>query len=186
VTGKPGIGKTALAEEFLRRARADHPELVFGSGRCLEQYGTGETYLPFLDALTSLFSGPSREPIASVLRAVAPTWCLLFPAVFGSSATEEHLKRETIGATKERMLREMRQALDTFSSGSPTVLLLEDLHWADPSSIDLIRLLGQRIGRQRLLVIGTFRPEDLEPGNHPLKNCKRETRRALGADAPPV
>jgi DNA-binding winged helix-turn-helix (wHTH) protein/tetratricopeptide (TPR) repeat protein len=173
VTGELGIGKTALAEEFLRRVRATHPELVVATGRCLDQYGTGEAYLPFLDALAGLFSGPWRERIASVLRASAPTWCLQFPSVFGSGETLE-MKRETIGATKQRMLREMRDGLVVLSADSPSVLLLEDLHWADPSSIDLIRLLCQCIDRQRLLVIGTFRPDDLEVRDHPLKNCKRE------------
>jgi transcriptional regulator with AAA-type ATPase domain len=61
VTGEPGIGKTALAEEFLRRARADHPELILATARCLEQYGTGEAYLPFLGALADLFSGQGRD-----------------------------------------------------------------------------------------------------------------------------
>ena len=71
-------------------------------------------------------------------------------------------------------MREMGDALGAFSSLSPVVLLLEDLHWADPSSIDLLRLLCQRIGNQRLLIAGTFRPEDLERSNHPLKDYKAE------------
>ena len=57
---------------------------------------------------------------------------------------------------------------------SPVVLLLEDLHWADPSSVDLLRHLCQRISNQRLLIAGTFRPEDIERSNHPLKSYKAE------------
>ena len=109
-----------------------------------------------------------------MLPVVAPTWCLQFPSVFDSREIQEDLKLDTIGATKERMLREMGDLLERLSTNSPMVLLLEDLHWADPSTIDLVRLLGGRVERQRLLLVGTFRPEELDLSKHPLKNCRRE------------
>ena len=174
LTGEPGIGKTALADEFLRRARRRHPTLVTARGRCVEQYGPGEAYLPWLDALGALLDGPHRERVLGVLRVHAPTWCLQLPAAFASSGIHEQLLRETIGATKDRMLRELGDALGALAADAPLVLLLEDFHWADPSSVDLLRHLGQRIGGQRLLVVGTYRPEDAELGNHPLKSCRLE------------
>jgi tetratricopeptide (TPR) repeat protein len=191
LAGEPGVGKTSLADEFLRRARGQHPSLISGRGRCLEQYGTGEAYLPFLDALSALLTGPGRERVISVLQTHAPTWCLQLPAAFTSGA-RERLQRETIGANKNRMLRELGDALAALANSSPLVLLLEDLHWADPSSIDLLRHLSQRIRGQRLLLVGTFRPEDVELSNQPLKNyqqemrahrlCEEITLAALGAD----
>ena len=174
LTGEPGIGKTALADAFLRRARRRNPSLITARGRCVEQYGTGEAYLPWLDALGALLEGAHRERILGVLRVNAPTWCLQLPGAFASSGIHEQLLRETIGATKERMLRELGDALGALAVGTPLVLLLEDLHWADPSSVDLLRHLGQRIVGQRLLVVGTYRPEDVERGNHPLKSCRLE------------
>jgi tetratricopeptide (TPR) repeat protein/tRNA A-37 threonylcarbamoyl transferase component Bud32 len=174
LTGEPGIGKTALADEFTRLARRQHPALTIARGRCVEQYGKGEAYLPFFDALSELLDGPARSRIISLLRAQAPTWCLQLPSVFGSSAMLEQLQRDTIGATKERMVREMSDALGAIASASPVVLLLEDLHWADSSTVDLLRHLFQRIGSQRLLVLATLRPEDLELANHPLRKYKLE------------
>jgi serine/threonine protein kinase/tetratricopeptide (TPR) repeat protein len=174
ITGEPGIGKTSLSDEFLRRARARYPGLLLMRGRCVEQYGTGEAYLPFLDALGALLDGPGREKLGAVIRTYAPTWCTQLPAAFGSSGTLERLQQETIGATKERMMREMGDALATFATTTPLVMLLEDLHWADPSSVDLLRHLCQRITSQRLLIAGTFRPEDIERTNHPLKRYKAE------------
>jgi serine/threonine protein kinase len=138
ITGEPGIGKTSLSDEFLRRARARHPSLLISRGRCVEQYGTGEAYLPFLDAVGSLLEGPARERLAAVMRIHAPTWCSQLPAAFASTGALERLQQETIGATKERMMREMGDALGMFAAGSPIILLLEDLHWADPSSVDLL------------------------------------------------
>jgi tetratricopeptide (TPR) repeat protein len=174
LTGEPGIGKTVLADAFLRRARRRNPSLLTSRGRCVEQYGTGEAYLPWLDALGALLDGPHRERILDVLRVHAPTWCMQLPGAFASSGIHEQLLRETIGATKDRMLRELGDALGALAAGTPMVLLLEDLHWADPSSVDLLRHLGQRLVGQHLLVVGTYRPEEVELGHHPLKSCRLE------------
>ena len=106
-----------------------------------------------------------------MLRAHAPTWCLQLPA-FSSSGDLDQLRRETVGATKDRMLREMGDALGVLSSTAPLLLLLEDLHWADPSTVDLLRYLCHRIAAQRVLLLVTFRPEDLQIGNHPLKKLQ--------------
>ncbi len=174
ITGEPGIGKTSLSDEFLRRTRRQRPGLLISRGRCVEQYGTGEAYLPFLDAMGGLLQMPGRERIAAVMRTYAPTWCMELPTAFASSGSLEKLQQETIGATKERMMREMGDALGVLANASPIVLLLEDLHWADPSSVDLLRHLCQRIATQRLLIAGTFRPEDVERSGHPLKSYKVE------------
>ncbi|HVG29359.1 MAG TPA: protein kinase [Pyrinomonadaceae bacterium] len=174
VTGEPGIGKSALVGEFLRRARRQCTALVISSGRCVEQYGTGEAYLPFLEAVGSLLTGPHRERIVALLRAYAPTWCLQFPAAFVSTVALEKLQQETAGAGRERMLREMGDMLTALAAHSPVALVLEDIHWADPSSVDLLRHLSQRVGDQRLLIIGTHRPGDVEASDHPLRSYKLE------------
>ena len=176
VTGEAGIGKTALVEEFTRRLLRRKSDVVLGVGRCLEQFGGGEAYLPFLDALGNLISGTSRERVVAVLRERAPTWCLQLPAVFASSDEVERFKQDTIGATKARMLREMGDALEALSAKSPVTLLLEDLHWSDPPSIDLLRYLSQRIERNRLLLIGTFRPAEIEVTDHRLRLSLPEMR----------
>ncbi len=101
ITGEPGIGKTSLSDEFLRRARKQYPGLLISRGRCVEQYGTGEAYLPFLDAMGAVLNGPGRERIAAVMRTYAPTWCMELPTAFVSSGSIEKLQQETIGATKQ-------------------------------------------------------------------------------------
>lgn len=167
LAGEAGIGKSALAEEFLRQAPRRQPELMLARGRAVEQFGAGEAYLPFMDALSGLLRDCGRAA-RMALRTHAPTWCLQL-SVFNSGGELEELRRETAGATKDRMLREMGDALGALSKSAPLVLFLEDLHWADPSTIDLLRHLCHRIAAQRVLLLATFRPEDLQTGNHPLK-----------------
>jgi predicted ATPase/tRNA A-37 threonylcarbamoyl transferase component Bud32 len=176
LTGDAGLGKSALASAFLSDLTADQPQLLVARGMCVEQYGAGEAYLPFLDALTGLLTGPHRERIMAVLRRHAPTWCLQFPGVFGSTSAVEQLRQEAIGATKERMLREFGDAVAALAAVNPVAVLVEDLHWSDPASVDLIRHLGGRAGKHRLLVIGTFRGIDVEPTGQPITNCMRELR----------
>jgi tetratricopeptide (TPR) repeat protein len=72
------------------------------------------------------------------------------------------------------MLREMGDALEALAQLEPVALLLEDMHWADPSSSDLLRLLGQRAMARRLLILATLRGSDVELDNHPMKNVLRE------------
>ena len=101
---------------FSTRPLALFPGLSVARGRCVEQYGTGEAYLPFLDAISALLNGPSRERLAAIMLTSAPTWCAQLPVAFSSTGAVEKLQQETIGATKERMMREMGDALGKFAS----------------------------------------------------------------------
>ena len=173
VTGEPGIGKTALCGAFVFAAQQSHHGLLLGRGASMERHGTGAAYLPFLEALDGLFQGSGGNHVIALFRRHAPTWCLQFPSVFSSDEIEQ-LQREVIGATKDRLLRELGDALSALAAERPVVLFLEDLHWADPASVDLLRHLTQRASHQRLLILGTARPEDIERSNHPLKSCKTD------------
>src|SRR6266853_4639729 len=63
VTGEPGIGKTALVDEFQRRATAEVADLGFARGQCVEGYGGQEAYYPMLEALGQLCRGPGGDEI---------------------------------------------------------------------------------------------------------------------------
>jgi len=176
VTGEAGIGKTCLVNRFLETTHAKYSDLLIASGQCVQHYGTGEAFLPFLDAIGSLLSSRIREHMISVLRQHAPTWYFQFPAYFDSSGSMERLQKENIGVTRERMLREFCDAFQVLSGSHPIVLLLEDLHWADASTVDLLRYVSSRLDHSRLLLLGTFRDKDVETKNHPLKTCTLELR----------
>ena len=152
VTGEPGIGKTALVEAFLAQVGRRGP-LRIGRGQCVEHYGAGEAYLPVLEALGRLGREAGGDQIVRVLRQHAPTWLVQLPALLDDEGLEV-VQRRVHGATRERMLRELVEALDAHTRESPLVLLLEDLHWSDASTIDLLAMLARRREPSRLLVVG--------------------------------
>ena len=172
VTGEPGIGKTTVVEAFLARLAAD-PASLLGRGQCLEQYGAAEAYLPMLEALSRLCRGPRRDHIYALLVRHAPTWLAQMPWLI-SAQDREILQQEMLGATRERMLREMSEAVEQLTADEPLVLFLEDLHWSDYSTLDLISYLARRREAARLMIIGTYRPGELRSAHHPLRAVKQE------------
>jgi predicted ATPase/DNA-binding winged helix-turn-helix (wHTH) protein len=170
VTGEAGIGKTALVDTFARTI-SSYRTIRIGHGQCLEQYGTSEAYMPVLEAIGRLCR--EQGQVVDVMRAHAPMWLLQMPSLL-SASDYELLNREVAGATRERMLREMGEALEALTADLPLVLILEDLHWSDYSTLDLISYLANQRQAAQLMLIGTYRPVELIMSRHPLKAVKQE------------
>ena len=173
VTGESGIGKTTLVEAFAEGAgRRDG--LLVARGQCLEHRGTPEPYLPILDALARLCR-EQGEALVALLSRVAPTWLVQMPALGGADDRED-LERRALGGTRERMLREAAEALEAIGSDRPLALVVEDLHWADPSTVDLVQWLARRDTAARLLLVGTYRPADARAAGHPIGEAGADLR----------
>jgi predicted ATPase len=166
VTGEPGIGKTALVDTFLAQVGAATP-LWLAHGQCIAHYGAGEAYLPVLDALGRLGWAPGGKRVVEVLGQHAPTWLTQMPALL-SAAESEAVQRRVGGVTRERMLRELGEAVEVLTAERPLVLVLEDLHWSDYATLDLLAWLAQRREPARFLLIGTYRPVEVIVREHPL------------------
>ncbi|MEO8601484.1 MAG: AAA family ATPase [bacterium] len=180
ITGDIGLGKTTLLDAWLAEAAA-HGAAV-ARGRCVAAYGASEAYLPVLDALERLRRGPRREALLALLRERAPTW-LAQLAWLVPEGERAALQRDILGGTRERMLREITEALEAFATTTPLVLAIEDLHWSDPSTLDVLARLSQRQEAARLLVIGTYRPVDAILSDHPVKGLKqRLAEQRFGAE----
>ena len=134
----------------------------------MAHYGVGEAYLPVLDALGRLGRGPAGGQILGWLHQYAPTWLLQLPALC-SPVELEVVQRTVRGGTRERMLRELAEALEALTAEQPLVLVLEDLHWSDHATLDLLTWLARRREPARLLVLDTYRPVDVIVHGHPLK-----------------
>src|SRR5262245_6769799 len=172
VTGEAGIGKTSLVEAFLAQL-GDVEGVRIGRGQCVEQYGASEAYLPVLEAIGRMGREPRGDALVRILKQYAPTWLAQLPALLTDDELEG-VQRRAEGTTRERMLRELVEALDALSNEAPLVLLVEDLHWSDAATIDLIAMLARRRDRARLLILATYRPADVAAGRHPLGSAKQE------------
>jgi DNA-binding winged helix-turn-helix (wHTH) protein len=157
ISGDAGIGKTALIDEFQQEASLGAPDLLLGRGQCIDKYGDVEPYYPVLEALSELLRATARDSVIAALSLHAPTWLAQFPALL-TPDRRGTLEREILGMTRDRMLREICDALETISSVQPVMLVLEDLQWADPSTIDLIAAVGRRRAHAQLILLTTHRP----------------------------
>ena len=173
ITGEPGIGKTSLVDEFLLNAAARCPGMRIARGQCVEGYGGKEAYYPVFEALGKLCRAAQGDSLIQILAAQAPTWLAQFPGLVNSKQREV-LERSIRGTTRDRMLREIGDALETITSEKPSLLVLEDLQWSDPSTVDLISALGRRRAHGKSMLIGTYRPVDVTLAEHPLKAVKRD------------
>jgi hypothetical protein len=178
VTGERGAGKSALVGEMLRRVRESRVPITVVAGRCLEHQGPRDPLQPFLDALGRLFGTTrGREQAVELVKTWAPTIGVLMPAALVPDP-DGSLHRQTAGATRERLIREAGDFMDAATRLYPVVLLLEDLQWADPVSVEVLCHLGRRAARQRFLILGTCRPSEVEGSNLPLHRGMLELRTA--------
>jgi predicted ATPase len=166
VTGEAGIGKTALVTAFLQQI-AQRTAVWIAHGKCIEDYGAGEAYLPVLDALSRLGRETGRRRLAQLLRQYAPTWLAHLPALLGTTARNT-VRRASAGDMQVRMLRELAEAVEVLTAHVGLVFWVDDMQWSDPATLEWVGYVARRAGPARLLMVGTCRPvAGLEQG-HPL------------------
>jgi len=181
VSGEAGVGKTTVLDLLVDRLAA-RSVVRSARGQCVEHYGEGEPYLPWLDALGRLSRGPDGPATLAVLLQYAPMWLIQLPGLVGDVELER-VQRQVQGATPARMVRELAEALVVLTADKPLVLVLEDLHWADSSTVECLAYLAQRREPARLLVLGTYRPVEAVLRAHPLRGLVQELcGRGYGAE----
>lgn len=172
VMGEPGIGKTSLVDAF-QHVSSGIPDVSVARGQSLEGFAGKEAYYPVFEALGQLVRGPAKTLVINSLATHAPTWMVQFPSLV-KAEQQASLQREILGATPERMVRELCEALEVISQSVTLVLILEDLHWADDSTLDLISAIARRRESAKLYLVGTIRPADLILSESPLKALKQD------------
>ena len=222
VIGEAGSGKTALVNEFARRAQQTHPDLIVAGGVCDVFTGISDPYLPFREVLR-LLSGDvesglsagtlSRDQALRLWRLLPQTVQALLDhgqnlinsfidgtaletraASFASNGVEGLTELRALRARQakpgsqslqqDRVFETYTTVLKTLAAQQPLLLMLDDVHWADLSSISLIAHLARRLEDSPILLISIYRPEDVAQGRqgqaHPLNGLLSECKRYFG------
>ncbi len=185
LTGEPGIGKTTLVEDFLSELAAPGRSALIVRGHCSERLASSEPYLPVIDALQHLLRGEARESVTRLMKVVAPTWHTQVARPVAEQVQEPVSNTEpdpdaaasvprTPASSQQAMLREFCNLLREASRLAPVVFFIDDVHWADLSTVDLLAHLGRLCSQLRVLVIVTYRRTELLLGPHPFYHVKVE------------
>ena len=170
ITGEPGVGKTALLNVCLARIAADD-RVALASAQCVEHYGSGEPYQPLLDALMRLCRQPAGARVVSILERFAPMWLAQLPGLLPPRRLAS-LQRTIAGASRDRMLRELTNAIEAIAAEEALVLAIEDLHWSDPSTLDWIATVAMRPEPAKVLILATLRPPTPSEPDGPLSELR--------------
>ncbi|ETX03811.1 MAG: hypothetical protein ETSY2_32440, partial [Candidatus Entotheonella gemina] len=175
VSGEAGIGKTLLVNAFVSQL-ATTETVRIGHGYCIDSYGVGEPYLPWLEALGQLCRSPEGAELIEHLWRQAPSWLLQMPALLSASELET-LQRRSGNTTRDRMLRELADVIESLTVRQPLVLVLEDLHWSDAATLAGLVYIARRQAGAHLFILGTYRPVDPHVRAHPLRTLTQELQR---------
>src|SRR6185369_7196872 len=116
-------------------------ELRVARGQCVEHYGGGAPYLPVLEAIAALRRGVDGPAVDATLQPHAPPWLL---RATGPSSTLTEDAPGLAAGTHEHTLQLLAASLGAIAERTPLVLVLEDVHWSDYSTLDLLSVLAQR------------------------------------------
>ena len=158
IAGEAGAGKTRLVDGFLARFPT-RPAVWIARGQAISHPGAREPYGPLLEALSQLLAGPTGAQLCRLLPEVAPTWAEQLP---GAGRHQDVAAIEVDPRRPAPMPREFSALMERLTQMAPGILVLEDLHWADASTLAWLSAWGLRRTPARLLVLGTYRQDELD------------------------
>ena len=156
ITGEAGIGKTSLMDAH-KSDFHKNSDCRYMHGQCFEHELQAEPYLPWLDALTNLYH--QDHCVLEIYKRYAPMWLLHTPSLLDISQRDE-LQLSLAGSSRARMFREMIDLLHELSSTNLLVIYLDDMHYCDAASLELLSSIARRHEQAKLMIVATFRPVD--------------------------
>lgn len=199
VRGEVGQGKTALLEAFAYSAKEAHPELLLASGSCNAYTGPGDPYLPFREIIQLLVgNGTSIAAVAEVAPDLIGTFLpehtglniLASKGIAGgahahsASASGPGKAGSKVPLRSDALMDQYLQLITRMAQDRPLLLLLDDLHWVDTASADLLLHLTRHLTGRSVLLVGSYRGEEVAHGRgdarHPFAAVVNELRRQQG------
>lgn len=192
ITGEAGAGKSELINQLKDRVLRQYPDSRLAKGYCNELTGGGDPYQPFFDILDELVITDKREGKGRFIQFIlemGPEWVQVIPCigslVSATLKTSQWVKKELFSKAvldmsqidQHAIFRQYTKILQSISALNPLMLVVEDLQWADASSVDLLFHLARNLGSCPVLIIGTYRPSEIEIRQHPMKQIRAEMKR---------
>jgi predicted ATPase len=163
ISGEPGIGKTRLLQAVADRAHANAMPVLRGGAVAAEGM---PPYLPFLEALGHHIVQTDPDQLRSQIADTGPILAQLLPELplrLGPQPVRYPLPDEQ---SRLRLYDAIGRLLSAIATPAPLLLLLDDLHWADPATLDLLahlaRQLGDGGGATRILIVGAYRAGEID------------------------
>lgn len=174
LAGEAGVGKSRLVAEVRQLAAEDHLPIL--EGHCFEN-DLGFPYAPLIDALRA-FLGPGGDhrlavtptdllgPLAAELVKLLPELTLTIPNLQPTPVLDPEAEKRRLFEALLQFLNRVSQA----QAAQPVLLIIEDIHWADELSLEFLHLLARRIVALPILLLVTYRREDVLPALQQLLN----------------
>jgi DNA-binding CsgD family transcriptional regulator len=176
LAGDAGVGKTRLLAEFADQAQQRGARVL--AGGCVELGDIGLAYLPVVDALRGLADDPADAELLTEVAATAPAVGRLLRGIQHAGPA---VAQASEGLDQLQVFDAVRALLLGRAERSPVVVLLEDLHWADRATRDLVAFLARTLRTGRVMLVGSYRSDELHR-QHPLRPVLAELVRLPGVE----
>jgi class 3 adenylate cyclase len=168
LAGEAGVGKSAFVRRAQDQAVTDGFRVLIG---LTHQSDAGLPYAPFISAVRSGFRGLDRDELGRVLQRSAPDLAQLFPELGRLGRAEA-----TTGIERHRLAVAFQHLFRAFAREAPVLLVLEDLHWADEASLELLQHLARELRDARVAILATYRSDEMHR-RHPLIRALADLQR---------
>jgi predicted ATPase len=176
LAGDAGVGKTRLLAEFADQAQQRGARVL--AGGCVELGDIGLAYLPVVDALRGLADDPADAELLTEVAATAPAVGRLLRGIQHAGSA---VAQASEGLDQLQVFDAVRAVLVGRAERSPVVVVLEDLHWADRSTRDLVAFLARTLRTGRVMLVASYRSDELHR-RHPLRPLLAELVRLPGVE----
>src|ERR1700712_1330668 len=160
VGGEAGVGKSRLVSELVDHSAPSGRRVLLGS--CVEGGGGGMPFAPVVDVLRTLVRGTLPEDLDEVLGRARREVARLLPEVGGP--VEE---ASQVGSSAQ-LFELLLGVLVRLASSSPLLIIIEDLHWADQSTLDFVAFLTRALDDVEILLVATYRSDEMHR-SHPMR-----------------
>ena len=158
LVGEPGIGKTRTTQELASYAESRGAQVFWG--RCYEDEGT-PPYWPWVQTMRSYVQQASREQLTAEIGSGAAAIAEIVPEILGKLPGLETPPALDPEAARFHLFDSITTFLKNAAQNQPLMMVLDDLHWADRSSLLLLEFLARELGQARILLVGCYRDIDL-------------------------